>query len=161
MTREEIFTEFVKHLSQQNRPSKDNSGQCFYRSRDRHGNTYACAVGMFIPDETYIGDFEENTVYHIVENFPEMLPDFIVKKQKFFRDLQCCHDSMIGSVEAPWIRIQRESIQEILLIFCEESDLPKEIVLNHFPIDQQQALEQPTEQVTNHKHQRELELEPA
>lgn len=138
MTREEIFTEFVKHLSQQNtRASElDNPDDgCMYRA-ELDGKTYKCAVGFFIPDSVYSPSMEGQFASSLVYNYIPMLPKWMPEEVEFLGKLQHLHDTNLpGSIYRHWTPFTREHVKQHLLEFAAEQDLPQQTIFDHFPVN--------------------------
>lgn len=138
MTREEIFTEFVKHLSQQNARASESSNPengCVYRAQDEAGRTYKCAVGLFIPDIAYMPSMEGKSAGVIVHDYVTGLPEWMPQQAGFLSELQSFHDTLSGSIFKHWTSDQREDVQKRLLDFAEKHALPTQAVFDHFPVN--------------------------
>jgi hypothetical protein len=90
VTAQEIFETVVKALALQGKPSKTETGGCYYR------NVFGmkCAVGVLIPDEDYDPVMEGANIHGLMNmpDLPESLK-FMMPHQNLLFDLQIMHDN--------------------------------------------------------------------
>lgn len=112
----DILDATVSALHLQGKPARDNSfggsGACCYRTAEG----LKCALGMWIPDELYLNDLEDNDAYGVLFVLPDAwarhgYPDECVRRQArqflewlarhigVLSDLQDLHDEYLGGDE--------------------------------------------------------------
>ena len=98
MTRQEIFNKVADHLLTQGRVATSSTTlpTCAYRSTD--GAT--CAVGCLIPDELYVPEMENKSVYTLLWYFPD-LPDYLHTNSRLLKSLQTIHDGGLSMGGTP------------------------------------------------------------
>ena len=100
MNSQEIFDKIATHLFTQGEQSAKKIGACLYRGP----NGTSCAVGCLIPDEEYLLDMENKTVYGLLDflkNFCRTAPitlDILTGHYGLLYDLQIVHDK-----DASWL----------------------------------------------------------
>lgn len=93
MTPQEIFDTVARHLFTQGHPARDNDNDvCQYHAE----NGDKCAVGILIPPDIYISDFEGNNVTRLLDHYHDenVLPDFFFENGDLLEDLQNVHDGV-------------------------------------------------------------------
>lgn len=95
LTKQEVFDKVWDWFVLQDKPRAMFGDGCVYRGEDNA----CCAIGLFIPDDLYTDELEDNSVQTLfiggisdhpaAEYLRELLPDDV----SFLQELQDCHDS--------------------------------------------------------------------
>jgi hypothetical protein len=121
MNAQEIFDTAVKHMAEQGQPgghlNEYNDFTCEYRG---NGNS-RCAVGIFIPDETYEASMEGNDARYLLDTYGDLLPSWMSHNYTLLQDLQWAHDAMSN-----WYR--PASMRAALLKIADEHDLKSDVI---------------------------------
>jgi hypothetical protein len=94
MDAQEIFDTAVRHMAKQGKPGGNTTDTGTFACQYRGLEGSRCAVGFFIPDETYVSSMEGNDAYRLIEAYGAMLPDWMPQNERLLSDLQGVHDSL-------------------------------------------------------------------
>lgn len=115
MTEQEFFDKTITHLVTQGRPAMTAAGTCKYRTTDG----LKCAIGCHIPDELYSRRMEGDSVYQLVERYPET-QKYIPETLTLAADLQDIHDTN-GCWSRPEYMIER--LQQVAKLYDLNTDV--------------------------------------
>jgi hypothetical protein len=93
---QEVFDIVVNHLFTQGRPAYDGDQGCMYRAPDG----LRCAVGVLIPDDLYVPEFETNSSDKVIHDlFKSGLADWREHEKLLFA-LQDAHDNSGRTIDS-------------------------------------------------------------
>lgn len=105
MNKTEVIVETVKRVLEQGQPSISvaAAGACLYRGP----NGTKCAIGMWIPDEKYNADFDNDingSAIYEREDIVEILPDDVKALGiDFLSNMQSWHDSYNNDTKSEYV----------------------------------------------------------
>lgn len=118
MTPQEIITKVWEHMAKQRVQSRDKSKRCMYRGP----NGTACAVGCLLDDATAkkLDQLDTVAIAYIVEEHPDMVPEWVVENANLLAKLQHAHDNNLLLRSNDWYTEFKLRVQAIALRYgCE------------------------------------------